>query len=204
MDNFDLRWEWFPSEGEIISIGAFKKDFTDPIVSTASLRVQAHFTVGPNAKNGTIKGLELEGRMNLFEFYSVGSNLTIVESELSELDAFATGSNTSFQGQPSYIFNFDIGLNLEEYQLTSNLFFNFVGEYLHSVSAGSIPNIIHKETMSLDFNLQKLFLENWSVKFSAQNILDPEQVTFYEGYEDRVHSSYKKGRSFGLSLNWSY
>lgn len=204
VDNFDLRWEWFPSEGEIISIGAFKKDFTDPIVSTASFTSTSALYSWTNAKNGTIKGLELEGRMNLFEFYSVGSNLTLVESELSELDAFATGSNTSFQGQPSYIFNFDIGLNLEEYQLTSNLFFNFVGEYLHSVSAGSIPNIIHKETMSLDFNLQKLFLENWSVKFSAQNILDPEQVTFYEGYEDRVHSSYKKGRSFGLSLNWSY
>ena len=25
VENYDLRWEWFPTEGEIISIGAFKK-----------------------------------------------------------------------------------------------------------------------------------------------------------------------------------
>ena len=90
------------------------------------------------------------------DFYQIGANLTLVDSELSELDSFATGSNTTFQGQPSYIFNFDLGISLDEYQLTSNLFFNFVGEYLESVSAGNIPNIMKKENMLIIGKVLKL------------------------------------------------
>ena len=146
----------------------------------------------------------IKARKNFMDFYQIGANLTLVDSELSELDSFATGSNTTFQGQPSYIFNFDLGISLDEYQLTSNLFFNFVGEYLESVSAGNIPNIMKKENMTLDFNLKKTFADHWSLKLSAQNLLDPEQITFYEGFEDKVHSSYKKGRAFGLSVSWEY
>jgi outer membrane receptor protein involved in Fe transport len=29
--NFDLRWEYYPSPGEVVSIGVFYKEFTDPI-----------------------------------------------------------------------------------------------------------------------------------------------------------------------------
>ena len=204
VENYDLRWEWFPTEGEIVSVGIFNKEFIDPIVSTANFLSTTALYSWTNANAGTIRGLEVEARKNFMDFYQIGANLTLVDSELSELDSFATGSNTTFQGQPSYIFNFDLGISLDEYQLTSNLFFNFVGEYLESVSAGNIPNIMKKENMTLDFNLKKTFADHWSLKLSAQNLLDPEQVTFYEGFEDKVHSSYKKGRAFGLSVSWEY
>ena len=147
VENYDLRWEWFPTEGEIVSVGIFNKEFIDPIVSTANFLSTTALYSWTNANAGTIRGLEVEARKNFMDFYQIGANLTLVDSELSELDSFATGSNTTFQGQPSYIFNFDLGISLDEYQLTSNLFFNFVGEYLESVSAGNIPNIMKKEKL---------------------------------------------------------
>ena len=31
IQNYDLRWEWFPRAGEVLSFGVFAKHFTDPI-----------------------------------------------------------------------------------------------------------------------------------------------------------------------------
>ena len=31
IQNYDLRWEWFPRTGEVVSVGVFAKRFTDPI-----------------------------------------------------------------------------------------------------------------------------------------------------------------------------
>ena len=31
IQNFDLRWEWYPRTGEVLSLGVFAKQFDDPI-----------------------------------------------------------------------------------------------------------------------------------------------------------------------------
>jgi outer membrane receptor protein involved in Fe transport len=62
IQNYDVRWEWYPSAGEILSVGVFGKRFKDPIervdVATSG-EPQINFV---NAEGATNFGLEFEAR----------------------------------------------------------------------------------------------------------------------------------------------
>src|SRR6185295_6373657 len=60
--NYDLRWEWFPTGGSVLSAGVFKKNITDPI-ELISFAVASSVLIQPvNYERGQVKGLELEAR----------------------------------------------------------------------------------------------------------------------------------------------
>ena len=60
--NFDLRWEWYPNRGEIVSVGLFAKQFTDPIervyLGSSGTRIISYV----NAKSAENYGVEVELR----------------------------------------------------------------------------------------------------------------------------------------------
>ena len=88
IDNFDLRWEWFPHEGEVLAASVFYKVLTDPIqktTATANRQVQYQ-----NREEGVVYGLELEARKTL-EFireelaeFTLGGNFALVNSEVDK------------------------------------------------------------------------------------------------------------------------
>jgi outer membrane receptor protein involved in Fe transport len=88
IENIDLRYEWFPSAGEIVAISLFSKDMTDAIES--SFREQGGSTILQyvNSNNGRVYGVELEFRKTLafiseyLEGFSVNTNFTYTKSEV--------------------------------------------------------------------------------------------------------------------------
>ena len=66
IQNYDLRWEWFPRAGEVLSFGVFAKTFTDPIEkviiqSTGTnmlsfVNADAATTTGPRSRSGAVSG----------------------------------------------------------------------------------------------------------------------------------------------------
>ena len=88
IENFDLRWEWFPNPGEIVSISLFRKTLTHPIELVIE-EVNANFRERPyNVKKGEIEGVEIEFRKNLsflhdsLEYFSINANFTFSASEV--------------------------------------------------------------------------------------------------------------------------
>ncbi|MDZ7787215.1 MAG: TonB-dependent receptor [Halofilum sp. (in: g-proteobacteria)] len=63
IDNFDLRWEWYPSPREAFSLGAFFKDYTNPIeqsfIAFAGSASQPRAT---NADSAEVFGIEASMR----------------------------------------------------------------------------------------------------------------------------------------------
>lgn len=70
-DNYDVRLEWYPSLGEVISLSAFYKDFNSPVEPLATNPNNAgNFRVYMvNLEGAKTQGLELNIRKN-FEFIS--------------------------------------------------------------------------------------------------------------------------------------
>ncbi|MDB4385213.1 TonB-dependent receptor, partial [Opitutaceae bacterium] len=63
INNFDLRWEWFPTRGETVAVSAFYKDMSNPIEvlfapGVGSIQPQ-------NVESGEVYGIEFEFRRNL-------------------------------------------------------------------------------------------------------------------------------------------
>ena len=201
-DNFDLRWEWFFGEVDLVAFGIYYKDFSNPIVQTVSSGVNANPLYSwENAASGNIAGAEFEVRKSLGEFWSVGGNLTYIDSEIDPLDASSSG--TVFEGQPEYIFNFNVGYNNEDTGWSANLFYNHVAETLRFVG-DTVPNIFEDAYSSVDFNASKV-IGKWTVKFTAKNLTDEDRLFFYDGVDQKaIYEAWKPGPSYSLSAAYRY
>ncbi len=209
IDNFDLRWEWFPGEGEVLAASVFYKALTDPIqktTATANRQVQYQ-----NREKGIVYGLELEARKTLdfireeLAEFTLGGNFAYVESEVDK-GPFDYGEDlVSLAGQSSYIVNFDLTYHNEPSATTVSLFYNVFGPRLYSVGQRETPHIFERPVHSVDFSLSKGLSESWTVKLSAKNLLDPLIKTTYEfGETEYRYRVYRRGRSFGVSLTYEF
>ena len=84
--NADVRWEWYPNPGEVVSVAAFGKQFDDPIerVYRATSNTSAPVIEFVNADEAVNWGVELEARKGLaflgdrLRALSVFSNVTLM------------------------------------------------------------------------------------------------------------------------------
>ncbi|MCF3651862.1 TonB-dependent receptor [Synoicihabitans lomoniglobus] len=216
IDNFDLRWEWFPQKGETVAVSVFYKSMSNPIEvlyqpAVGSIRPQ-------NVEEGTVSGIELEFRRDLdflseaLSRWSIGGNLTFIESEVTIPDdelailraADANASNKrELLGQSPYVFNADVNYSREEWGTSATLSYNIVGERLDLVVFGSLPDVYEQPAPSLNFVLSQSLGYRWKMKFSAKNLLNPDREKLIDlASGPLVYSRYQSGRS--LSLSFSY
>lgn len=219
IDNLDLRWEWFPNKGETVAVSAFYKDMSNPI------EVLFNPTVGSiqpgNVESGTVYGVEFEFRRNLafigsaWERWSVGGNLTFIESEVTIPDAElailraydANASDTrELLGQSPFVFNADVNYSRDEWGTSATLSYNVVGERLDLVVFGPLPDVYDQPAPDLTFVVTQKLGRGWRLKFSAKNLINPdkEKLISIPGAGDLVYNRYTSGRSFSVSLNYMF
>ena len=119
LNNYDVRFEFFPSGNQLISVGGFYKNIKNPIEQSIDITQPTTTFTYSNEKAATIYGLEFEVRKNLefissnslFKNITFYSNLSLMKSKL----AFEAGSqalqNRPLQGQSPYILN--VGLQYD-------------------------------------------------------------------------------------------
>lgn len=215
-ENYDIRLDWYPREGSLVSVGAFYKHITDPIELVGQGTV---FYVYTNYTPADVMGVEFELRDSLGNWweplapFSVGLNAAYMQSEvtLTERDQLSrsiwgdTETTRPLYDQPDYIFNADLTWENKISRTTLTLSFGVVGPRL--VAAGvATPDDIEQPAPQLDFFLTQRIGKHWKAKFSAKNLLDPEyQVTQdWPNYGERVTSSYTKGMTFGISVGCEF
>lgn len=216
IDNFDLRWEWFSNPGEILSVGLFYKDFTNPIELVIK---NEHNNIRPeNVDKAYLYGAEFEFRKDLdfisfLKNFYLGMNLTLVQSQvdLSEYEyqhRKAYDQNASnvrqLQGQSPYVVNVDLSYLNNDWGTEASLNFNVFGKRLTKVGFGT-PD--YYEFPKPDLNLiigQKLF-DSIKIKFSAKNILNSHyyEATTFKGV-DYIANERFMGRSYSISIGYYF
>ena len=113
IDNFDLRWEWFPNAGETVSVSFFYKELSNPIDVVVG-EFAGNFRQQPqNVASGEIMGLEFELRKSLgfisdrLQDFSINSNITISKSEVDN-------SNQEFISKVPYYETGEIAQNFSK------------------------------------------------------------------------------------------
>ena len=217
IDNFDLRWEWFPNDGEIIAVSLFYKELANPIEqildSTGAITPQ-------NVEEGKVQGVEIEFRKGLgfisdaLSNWSFGTNFAYIDSEVSipddELASLRSvipdfESIRELVGQSQYTFNLDTTYNNPEWGLVATLAFNIVGESLDLVTSGPLPDVFEQPAPNLDLIISKQLGDRWSLKLKAENLLDPDfEKTVSLQNEEIIYSSYSRGMSFSIGASYSF
>lgn len=209
--NLDLRWEYYFSSIDSVSIAAFDKEFTDPI-EKLRLPGSSPLLQLANAEQAHNYGIEIDAQKNLgfvserwfpsmpLDNFQIGFNYTRIESTI-DLDAasasFQTNLSRPMQGQSPYVVNLQLGYIGERHE--ANLLFNRFGRRISEVGVQGQPDIYEEPFGSLDFLWRTSLAEDWRVTFRLRNLLDPD-VQFTQGGLDT--RTFKRGREALVSLEW--
>jgi len=204
IQNYDLRWEWYPRSGEVLSLAVFAKQFHDPIERVFVVQTGALANGFVNAEKADNYGIELEARKGL-DFLSAGlapvtvfANTTLMRSKITPGNAVLTNADRPMVGQAEYVVN--AGLTFaSDGGVNATALYNVVGARILEAGAQPFPDAYEQARHVVDFSLQVPAFGNTSLKLDAKNLLDaPYRVT--QG--GILRSRYKAGRVFSLGASW--
>jgi outer membrane receptor protein involved in Fe transport len=206
IQNYDLRWEWFPGAGEVLSVGVFAKRFKNPIEKVIIQAAGTNTLSFVNADNAHNYGVELELRKGLaplglsdFNFFT---NATLMRSRITpgnEGVSSLTNADRPMVGQSEYVVNAGLGYASSAGGWFANLLYNVAGKRIVEAGSGGLPDAYEQPRHMLDASLQLPVVSSVSLKLDAKNLLDaPYRMT--QG--DVLRSRYKSGRQFDFAFTW--
>jgi TonB-dependent receptor len=204
ISGLDVRWEWYPSGTESVTLGAFWKDFTDPI-ETVKLPGLGTPRTFQNADKATNVGIELGYRLGFgflgrsWEAFYLAGNTAWIDSEVELADTLLTNTNKTrpLQGQAPYVFN--LALGFDGGSVDAAILLNVVGERISEVGIQGQPDVMEQPAPELNVVFSHQFSKSFKYKLSAKNLLNPE-VEFLQG--DQTLRSYREGFEISLALGW--
>ncbi len=207
--NYDLRWEWFPSSGEVFAISAYYKDFQNPITLfyRKAPNPEIQYTNVPSAN---LFGLEFEVKKNLeFINYALrnvkfSTNVALIESSSDARQSIDSDvAERPFEGQAPIVANTALIYSDAEKGIDAVLSWNMIGDRLKIIGREGTPDIYERGRSQLDFSLSYK-IGDVGIRFSAQNLLDSPFIlsSEFKGNE-YTYVSYKRGITYGLGLNYT-
>jgi hypothetical protein len=207
IQNGDIRWEWYPNSGEVISIGAFAKRFVSPIERTYAQLGANVISDVVNADAATNYGVELEVRKGLGFVADVlapvtaFSNLTVMESDirLGGSQGSSTDPNRPMVGQAPYVINAGLTYLSRGTRTSATILYNRVGPRIREAGFLPLPNSIDEARDVLDVSLRFPLRGGVAARFDARNMLD---TPFLTTQGDVVRERWRAGRTYQVGLSW--
>ncbi len=228
VDNLDLRYEWYPSRGELISLAAFYKHFDSPIEWTYTVAGGTNLIYSyKNAKSANNYGLELDIRKSLdfigLPDLSWSFNGALIKSKV-QFEKGAKEEDRPMQGQSPYLINTGFFYKNEKHQLDIALLYNRIGKRIIGVgrSEGSsasdenarVPHSYEMPRNVIDLSLGKKFGNHWELKMNVRDLLAEKvyykqfaKVTYADGSKkeiEEVSRCYKPGVNIGLQAIYKF
>lgn len=224
--NWDLRWEWFRRQGEVLALSVFTKDISKPIEYLNFGAAGRSFTQPVNFQTGSITGVEAEVRMPMdiigerFENLTVGANYTWLDSQV-DIPSFEQEALAAFSldesarpllGQPAFIANLNVTYEDEDAGLSVSAFYNKVGELLRAgaavgdVETGGVPDALEGAFSSLNVKLSQKLSNRTTVSFSGKNLLADDKRVVYRTPDgtEVIKTLAPTARLYKIALRWSW
>ena len=228
VDNIDLRYEIYPSRGEIISIAAFYKHFDSPIEWTYTVAGGTNLIYSyKNAKSANNYGLEIDIRKDLgfigLKGFSWSFNGALIKSRV-EFGKGEKEENRPMQGQSPYLINTGLFYKNEQLMLDAALLYNRIGKRIIGVgrSEGSsasddnarVPHSYEMPRNTIDLSLSKKFGKHIEMKLNVRDLL--AEKVYYKQFADVAYDNgckkkveevarcYRPGRNIGLQAIYKF
>ena len=191
-NNYDLKLEWFPSGGEVLSFGVYHKNIDNPIEAVGFSNPSGIREIyNTNSDNAKLWGVELEfykslsflGEGDILKNLFVYGNASVNDTKVTSYVALdGTGgtyeANRPLYGQSPYTYN--LGLDYIGERLGFSLRHNAVGDQYILVGFEYFAEEIRKPYAVTDAQVSyKFFKErNMEVKCSFKNLFDTGIETY--------------------------
>lgn len=233
IQNYDLRWEAFSKNGDMVSVSGFIKRF-DGHIEVVTYDVATNNVKPRNAGPSQVRGVEFELRKHLgfigrtFSNFSLGANIalaasevdlrsvTVNESGLTEFDSRQLNAREGevingarpMGGQSPYLVNAYINYSADEGFLNANVSYNVQGESLLVIGVGAVPDVYSQPFHSLNFNFFRDLGadKNHRIVVGVMNVLDSHRQDIYQGYggAEAIYGVFRPGRTFSVTYGYSF
>ncbi len=212
LTNFDIRGEWFFTNGDSFTVSLFLKDIKNPIEYFQTPAGEGGRTASiENAETGSIHGIEFEWLNSMQRFFGdagepfyISGNLTLADSEIEAGDDLltpATNRQRALRGASDYAANIQLGYDSNEGKHASTLVYNVFGERIFAAGISSQPDEFEQPFNSLDLIYSYYPTDNFTFKFKAKNLLD-ENVEIKQG--DITTFEKTVGQTVSLSIKYDF
>ncbi|SHF46976.1 Outer membrane receptor proteins, mostly Fe transport [Mariniphaga anaerophila] len=224
--NVDVKYDYYISTDELLSVGGFYKHIKDPISRLEEYSAAGYLTYRNIADYATAAGLEVELRKNIFKQaveeqmnkLSLGVNASYIYSlvqfdftpnKWGVPDIPFTDKESALEGAAPFILNSDISYNYRKSKtnLNATLVLNYTSDKLYTVGTSGFKNTIEKAVPTLDFIFSSKFASHWGINAKFRNLLNPSYELTREPDVDAdpvVLSNYKKGLSLTMGVSYNF
>jgi TonB-dependent receptor len=183
VQNLDLRYEWYPSSGETVTLGGFYKQFSNTIEAQMRQYGSDISYEYVNTKSARSLGAELDVRKSLKSFED-NSTFRFLKDFVLVLNASIIGSQVStdspterndvrvMQGQSPYIINTGLYYQNTKSGLSLSILYNRVGKRIVFIGDLENPHIWELPRNSLDFTIIKQVGKYLQLKGGVRDILN--------------------------------
>lgn len=229
--NADLKWEFFPNDGELISATFFGKLIQNPINSIFINSTSNDISYINTGKRADVFGLELELKKNLYRFSAKddefkniitgGLNLSVIKTN-QDLDAQKVTNETDYSanftfdsskltGASDFLLNADVSYVKEfdtNKSIQGTVAYSYFSDQLNTIGTLNKGNVIDKSYGTLDF-VVKSTIKQLSFGLSAKNLLNPTISRIQEVYnipdtQEVVLDEFTKGVNLSLSVGYNF
>lgn len=232
--NIDLKYEYFPTNRELVAVNLFAKRIDNPIersfrTSGNSNGVAITFY---NAKKADLLGLELEGVISLSRIsealnkFSFGANATFMytnverspeQLQLEQPAGFTEDqlNKRGLQGAAPYTINADLKYEIKKrnsFNRTLSVVYNVSGSKIFAVGSSGADNFYERPFNQVDFVYQEQLTKNWNIKFGIQNILNNQykielgKDSYYNVNTNNnlQYTNYYRGTTFNFTVGYTF
>jgi TonB-dependent receptor len=209
LENLELRGEFFYGNGDNFTVTLFHKDIESPIERIRAVGTDDNVVLTfDNADSGEVYGVEFEGTKQLWQGLFLAGNVTLSDSEIDFQNALfdVTNDTRRLTGHSEYVANATLGYDSNNGQHSVFLNYNVYGERIFAAGIEGIDDAFEQPFNSLGVVYKYFPTDNLQIQASLDNILDEEfeiQQMNADGDLARIIVQ-EVGKSFGLSVRWSF
>jgi outer membrane receptor protein involved in Fe transport len=222
--NLDLRYELFPSSGQVLSASVFYKHFEHPIEPIVESSGAGSRTVSfANAPSAYVYGIEFEARKNLdflqritswsqWDNMTLFGNISFMRSRVDKSSDLRATEDRALQGQSPYVLNAGLGYADPLSGLALNVVFNRIGKRIYQVGNSSYLSIEEAPRNLLDLQLSKKVFKQGEIKINMNDVLNNDGVFYqdqnkngkYDKDLDSQISRYQYGINYSLTISYNF
>jgi len=193
VQNYDIRYEFYPSADEIVSISLFYKHFKNPI-ETSLIETGNQPEYKPfNTEQGVSQGIELDVRksfatlsaydnfLQYFKNFTVVLNMSLINSVVTTNWADARETQREMMGQSPYIINTGIYYASQKYGFQLAALYNRYGRRIVAIGNKNNPHTWEFARDVVDLTFTQRIGKGFDIKMGIKDILnEPVHRVQYE------------------------
>jgi TonB-dependent receptor len=186
IDNYDVRLEWYPGAGQMVSVSGFYKKINNAVEQAADVATQNRSLTFVNVARVDNIGAELEYRFKLSSLFNrdsskllsnitVFSNFSYIQSKV-DVSHIIGAEPRPLQGQSPYIINAGVQYLDSETDWGVSASYNVIGRRIVIVGSTGEPSYWENPRHVIDLQLVKTIKKKIELKLNVRDLLAQNQI----------------------------